>query len=132
MPAKVEAVFRSYAPRLRARLLRLRQIILKTAAKMDGVGALEETLKWGQPSYVAKGGSTIRIDQVKGEPGRYALYFICHTDLVATFRELYPELDYGGNRSIAFGVGEKIPEDALRHCISLALNYRGRASRRTR
>lgn len=124
--AAVEGVFAGYEPRLRARLLRLRDIILKTAAKMDGVGAITETLRWGQPSYLAKYGSTIRIDAVKGEPGRYAMYFICHTDLIATFRELYPQLEYGGNRSILFHVRDKIPEDALRHCISLALTYRAR------
>jgi hypothetical protein len=103
-PPKIDAVFRDYPPRLRAKLMRLRQIILKTAAKMDDVGALEETLRWGQPAYIAKRGSTIRIDQVKAEPGRYAIFFICNSDLVATFRELYPNLDYRGNRSIAFSM----------------------------
>ena len=47
----------------------------------------------------SKSGSTIRIDQVKAEAGQYAVYFHCQTDLVETFRELYPELRYGGNRS---------------------------------
>ena len=120
----VEAVFRAYAPAMRAKLMRLRGIILATAAKMDGVGEIAETLRWGQPSYVAKGGSTIRIDAVKNEPGRYAMYFICHTDLIARFREHYPQLEYGGNRSILFHTRERIPEDALRHCVSMALTYK--------
>ena len=35
--------------------------------------------------------------------GRYAVYFHCQTDLVETFRELYPtEFSFGGNRSILF------------------------------
>ena len=49
----------------------------------------------GQPSYLTpetKSGSTIRIDQVKAAAGQYAVYFHCQTDLVETFRELYPEL----------------------------------------
>jgi len=57
----------------------------------------------GQPSYLtaeSKSGSTIRIDQVKAEAGQYAVYFHCQTDLVETFRELYPELSYSGNRAI--------------------------------
>ena len=120
----VEAVFRAHAPAMRAKLLKLRGIILATAAKMDGVGEIVETLRWGQPSYIAKGGSTIRIDAVKTEPGRYAMYFICHTDLIARFREHYPQLDYGGNRSILLHTRERIPEDALRHCISMALTYK--------
>jgi hypothetical protein len=65
----VETVFRAYAPAMRAKLMKLRRIILATAAKMDGAGGIEETLRWGQPSYIAKGGSTIRIDAVKNEPG---------------------------------------------------------------
>jgi hypothetical protein len=87
---------------------------------------LQESLKWGQPSYLTtetKSGSTIRIDQVKPTPGQYALYFHCQTNLVETFRELYPELRYGGNRSILLDAKEKLPEAALRHCVALALTY---------
>jgi hypothetical protein len=104
----------------------LRRLIFDTADTTEGVGALEEALKWGQPSYLtaeSKSGSTIRIDQVKAEAGGYAVYFHCQTDLVETFRELYPELRYGGNRSILLDAGEKLPEAALRHCIALALTY---------
>lgn len=121
MPAHVDAAFRAHPAPLRARLERLRRIVLATAAKMDGV-AVEETLKWDQPAFLSKGGSTIRIDGTKD--GRAAMYFICHTDLIATFRELYPELSYEGNRGILLSARGKIPEDALRHCVSLALTYR--------
>src|SRR6266481_3567216 len=100
---EVEAVFNAYPRPLKARLLALRRLIFQTAKATPGVGALQETLKWGQPSYLTpetKSGSTIRIDQVKAEAGQYAVYFHCQTNLVETFRELYPELRYGGNRSI--------------------------------
>jgi hypothetical protein len=64
---------------------------------------LQETLKWGQPSYLTpqtKSGSTVRIDRVKSG-NQVALYFHCQTDLVATFRELYPEeLTCSGNRAV--------------------------------
>jgi hypothetical protein len=123
----VDAVFKAYPKILRGRLLALRRLILETAAAMDGVGVLQETLKWGQPSYLtpaSKSGSTIRIDSVKGNAGQYAMYVHCQTDLVATFRELYPkELNYGGNRSIIFEVDDEIPDAALRHCVGLALTY---------
>jgi hypothetical protein len=126
MPPHVEAVFLSHPAGVRAKLLRLRKIVHDTAAKMDGVGALEETLKWGQPAYLSRGGSTIRIDRVKDDPSRIAMYFICHTDLIVTCRELYPALQYDGNRAILLDVRGPIPEDALRHCISLALTCRRR------
>jgi len=123
----VEAVFRAYPAPVRAKLLALRRLILDTAKTTTGVGALKETLKWGQPSYLTaetKSGSTIRIDQVKSAANQYAVYFHCQTDLVATFRELYPrEFSFGGNRSILLNAGDEIDQPALRHCLALALTY---------
>jgi len=127
--AAIEAVFEAYPQPVKSRLLALRRLIFDTAKSTKGVGALEEALKWGQPSYLtpeSKSGSIVRIDQLKTEAGGYAVYFHCQTDLVETFRELYPELRYGGNRSILLDAGEKLPEVALRHCIALALTYHAR------
>ena len=123
----VDAVFDAYPKPIKAKLLALRRLIFDTAKTTEGVGALQETLKWGQPSYLTpetKSGSTIRIDQVKSTPGQYAVYFHCQTDLVETFRELYPkEFRYGGNRSILLNAKGEVPEAALRHCVALALTY---------
>jgi hypothetical protein len=57
---------------------------------------------------------------VKSEPDKYALYFHCQTNLVDTFRELYPNLVYEGNRSILLDTTEALPKDTLRHCVALA------------
>jgi hypothetical protein len=61
----VEAVFDAYPRPVRAKLLALRRLILDTAKRTEGVGRLQETLKWGQPSYLtsetgsaARSGST--------------------------------------------------------------------------
>jgi hypothetical protein len=122
----LDAVFSAYPKPVKAKLLALRRLIFDTAKTTGGVGALEEALKWGQPSYLtteSRSGSTIRIDQVKAEAGQYAVYFHCQTDLVETFRELYPDLPYGGNRSILLDAADRLPEAALRHCVALALTY---------
>ena len=123
----VQAAFDAYPKPLRLKLLALRRLILDTARNTGGVGAIEETLKWGQPSYLTtetKSGSTIRIDRVKSAANQYAVYLHCQTDLVETFRELYPtQLRYGGNRSILLNAAEKLPEPELRHCVALALTY---------
>jgi len=122
----VDAVLSAYPAPVKAKLLALRRLIFDTAKTTKGVGALEEALKWGQPSYLttqSKSGSTIRIDQVKTVAGQYAVYFHCQTDLVETFRELHPELRYGGNRAILLDAADKLPEAALRHCVALALTY---------
>jgi hypothetical protein len=123
----VDAVFSAYPKPVKAKLLALRRLIFDTARTTSGVGALEETLKWGQPSYLTpetKSGSTIRIDRLKSSANQYAVYFHCQTDLVETFRNLYPtELRYEGNRSIILNAEDAIPEPVLRHCVALALTY---------
>src|SRR5689334_4397219 len=86
----IAAVLSAYPKPVRDRLLALRRLILETAHTTAGVGAIEEALKWGQPSYLTSetgSGSTIRIDGVKSVPNQYAVYFHCQTNLVETFRE---------------------------------------------
>jgi hypothetical protein len=114
------SILRGYPPAVRTRLMRLRQLILDAAD-----APVEEALRWGQAAYLTKDGSPIRIDATKD--GRVALYFICTTDLVATFRELHPELSYEGNRAILLPLKGRLPEAALSHCIRLALTYKLRA-----
>jgi hypothetical protein len=128
----VKAAFDQHPPAIKARLLALRQLIFETAAGIEGVGPLQETLKWNQPSYLTsetKSGSTIRLDRMRATE-QYALFFHCQTDLVATFRELYPtELSFEGNRSIVLHVDDPVPEQALSHCVGLALTYHLRKRR---
>ncbi len=134
MPAEVAAVFRACPARLRSRLIALRRLILKTAARTEGVGTLEEALKWGQPSFLttqSRSGSTIRIDRVKDGGDRYAIYFHCQTDLVSTFRTLYPKtFAYEGNRAIVLDAKKAPDEKALAHCIALALTYHARKAQK--
>ena len=125
-------IFDGYPKPVRTKLLALRKLILDTAKTTKGVGAIEEALKWGQPSYLtseSKSGTTVRIDQVKSVPGQYAVYFHCQTNLVETFRELYPDLKYGGNRAILLDAKHRLPEAELRHCVALALTYHLRRNR---
>lgn len=127
IPDDVAAVFESYPPVLRQRLLALRQLILDTAAVTEGVGEIEEALRWGEPSYLTpdtKSGSTVRLNRVKGTEDRYAIYFKCTTTLVGTFRRMYPDLfAYSGNRAVEFHVDDTVPSNELAHCIALALRY---------
>jgi len=128
---EVEAVFDAYPTGLKARLLHLRQQIFFVAAKNDRIGPLTETLKWGQPSYLtaqSKSGVTVRIDRIKQKSGQteeeYGMFVHCQTSLVSTWRDLYTgSLDFDGNRCIRFTATEDPPEDALRHCIGMALTY---------
>lgn len=123
----VAAVFTASTPAARTQLLRLRTLIFATAAATPGVGSLDETLKWGQPSYLTsatKSGTTIRIDAVKSDPGRVALYVHCQTHLIEQFRERYGDaLSFEGNRAILLDIDAPLPVEPLRHCIAMALTY---------
>jgi len=124
--AAVDAVFDACPAPVKAKLKALRRLILDTAKATKGVGAIEEALKWGQPSYLTPqtgSGSTIRIDRVKSADNQVAVFFHCQTDLVETFRELHPKLSYSGNRAILLDADKKLPEAELRHCVALALTY---------
>ena len=133
---QVAAVFNNYPETMREKLMFLRQLIFDTAAATEGVGELEETLKWGEPSYLTpetKSGSTVRIDWKESNQDQYAMYFKCTTNLVETFREKYPmQFKYGGNRSIIFDEDDEIPVPELRDCIALALTYHLRKKARKR
>lgn len=123
----VKAVFAAYPQGLRGRLLGLRALVF-AAADDAGVGAIEETLKWGQPAYRPRApstGTTVRLDATKS--GGYALYVHCQTTLASQFRDLYPgRFRYEGDRALLFKVDEAPPRAELRHCIALALSYHRR------
>ena len=72
---RVEEVFDNYPDNIRPKIDALRQLILDSATEVAGVDKLEETLKWGEPSYLTKHGSTIRIDWKPKSPEQYAIYF---------------------------------------------------------
>ena len=125
--SEVEEIFNKYPLAMRDKLLFLRQLIFDTANELEIKDKLEETLKWGEPSYIAKGGSTIRMDWKESKPNQYAMYFHCKTKLVDTFKELYRDaFNFEANRAIIFGEDDDIQVDELKHCIELSLTYHSR------
>ena len=121
---EVARVFASYPESMRKRMMRLRQLVLDRASETEGVDKLEETLKWGEPSYLTKGGSTLRMDWKDRAPNQYAIYFNCNTKLVSTFKELYGDVfTFEGKRAIVFDENDELPVDELKHCVSLTLRY---------
>lgn len=121
---EVKKVFSNYPDLVRQKILNLRKLIIETANEIKEITHLEETLKWGEPSYRAKNGSTIRIDWKSKTPHQYAIYFKCTSKLVPTFREVYKDLfNFEGDRAIIFTMDDRIPEEELKTCIKAALIY---------
>jgi hypothetical protein len=121
---EVESVFNDYPDFVRNKMLKLRSLILETVSEIEEAESLEETLKWGEPSYLVKNGSTIRIDWKSKTPDQYAIYFKCTSKLVPTFKKVFGSIfKYEKNRAILFDLNDKIPVKELKVCISLALQY---------
>jgi len=121
----VAEVFSRYPPSVRKKMLALRKLVIEGATALNKLDSLEETLKWQEPSYLVKGGSTLRMDWKADKPSQYAMYFTCNTKLVDTFRELFGDrLNYEGNRAVIFKLDDELPVAEVRHCIRMALDYR--------
>lgn len=123
--AKVEKAFNAYPDATRQGLLTLRELVFETAAKTEGVGALEETLKWGQPAYLTpetKSGSTLRLGLSKR--GDFAIFTHCQTTLMSDLQSLFPDdFRYEGNRAVHFDNGVPLPMAQIEHLIVRALTY---------
>ena len=119
----VLAKFDSYPPHVKVKMLALRQMIIETATSI-GLSDLHETLKWGEPSYLVKKGSTIRMDWKQRSPHQYAIYFNCNSSLVPTFKIIYGTLfKYEKNRAILIDMDKEVPFSQLKECISMAMQY---------
>lgn len=127
MENTVEQKFNSYPNHIKPKMESLRNLIYEVAKGTEGVGDLEETLKWGEPAYLTpqtKSGTTIRIDWKPKNPDQLAMYVSCNTTLISTFRTMFDnDLEFEGNRAIVFPVNEPIPKKPLMICIRKALRY---------
>ena len=123
MDLRVKKKFETYPENVAALLSNIRDLILNVA-KQDGISDITETLKWGEPSYVSKIGSTVRFDWKAKSPEQYCIYFNCKTPLVETFKAVYGDIfKYDGNRAIILNIEQETPKE-LAHCISMSLRYK--------
>lgn len=119
-----EAKLAAYPAQVIQQMHYLRTLVRSVAENTPEVTRLEETLKWGEPSFLTNKGSTLRMDWKAKAPEQYALYFKCTSRLVPTIRTLYDDLfTYEKNRAILFALDDDVPEGQLRSCIRMALRY---------
>lgn len=126
MDKAIKDRFDEYPEHARVRLEELRHFVLSVASELE-LGDIEESVKWGEPSYSAKTGSPLRMDWKLKSPNQYYLFFNCQTKLIDTFRELYGDvLEFQGNRAIVLSLSAPLPTTPLKHCLELALTYHQR------
>ncbi len=121
---KVDEIFASYPDQVKEKMRFLRQLVRDTAEETEGVEQLVETIKWGEPSFITKNGSTLRMDWKEKSPDQYAIYFQCTSRLVHTFKIVFEhQFQFEGNRAIVFQLNQKIPITELKECIKASLMY---------
>jgi len=121
---KVDEVFKNYPDFVRDKMHFLRELVIETANEAPEITTLEETLKWGEPSFLNKNGSTLRMDWKEKTPNQYQMYFKCTSRLVETFKLVFGDLfDYEKSRAIIFQLDQEIPVEELKKCIRATLLY---------
>lgn len=122
----VRAAFEAFPETYQQPLRDLRQLILETAEDDPRVGTLQETLKWGQPSWLParpRIGTTIRLGTDR-QGTHLALFFHCQTSVIRDFRSgPGKDMRFDGNRAILLDPDNPLPHDLLRLPIRHALTY---------
>lgn len=135
---EVRAAFDSWPAGPRKRMLQLRELIFATAAATPGVGAIEEDLRWGQPSYLTtetKSGTAVRLGFIPaddaGSSAACGVYVHCQTNIVAAMRRKLnargtnaTPLAFDGNRCLRVPLSGRLPAAELREFFVAALTYR--------
>ena len=125
-PAPLTAYVATWSAAAQDHLWACRTLFHIIAAEAD-TGPLDETLKWGQPSWrpqKPRTGATLRMDWAAKTPNRLSFYVDCKTDLAARMRDIYPDLPVNdGQRHLGIDLAQPLPEQALSHLAEMTFTY---------
>ncbi|WP_291378768.1 DUF1801 domain-containing protein [Demequina sp.] len=125
LAAPVAAAIADYPDAHRDTLLALRALVYEVAQRTEGVGPVEETVRWGQPAYVTRTGTTIRLAAARGDDDAVGVYTSCQTPLVADFATEHGDrFAYDGVRGIHVAAGEPLRTRELADFLESALTYK--------
>lgn len=121
----VKAALAGHDGDARAHILALRDLIYEVAETLP-VGRIDESLKWGQPSYTTadiKAATPIRLGVTKD--GDVAVLTHCQSTVMSDFRALAPQdMRFDGNRALLLDPAAPLPTEAIVPLIRAALTYR--------
>ena len=124
-PPAIQSALDAMPDDVRAALLPVRDLIYKLATELS-VGRIEETLKWGQPSYTTpdtKVATPIRLGVSK--TGRPAIFTHCQSTVMTNFQNTCPpEFEFDGNRALYLEPAGDIAMEKIAPLIGAALTYR--------
>ena len=123
MPNDVAAVLSNMPVALQPSIIKLRAIIFDVAHEAE-IGGLNETLKWGEISYLPakkRVGTTIRLGAE--EPDVVRFFVPCQTRLLDIYRARFPEeFTYVGDREVRMSP-EQVDQPHVGELVALALTY---------
>lgn len=126
LPPEVQVVLSTWPDTAQRHLLAIRDILFDVAAQSD-VGALDESLKWGQPAWrprAPRTGSTLRFGWSAQNPAALMAFVNCRTDLAGQMSTRFPNAyDNDGRRSLAFDLATPLPDPAIRTLAHLTFTY---------
>ncbi len=120
LSTSISEVIDCYDAATRMGVLQLRGLILNVARSLSE--PIEETLRWGQPAYIAPKGSTLRLGPHKD--ASFAIFAHCQSSIITSYAQAFPGWDkLDGNRAILFDHPDQIEPERLTHLIRHALTY---------
>ena len=123
MLSDAKTIFDAVEPDAKTGLIRLRDMIYATAEADPRIAPIAETLKWGQPAYVSKTGTTLRLGVPKS--GGFGLFVHCQSRVIPDYQAMFPDLDrFDGTRGLLFSSPNEIDETRHTWLIQRALTYR--------
>ncbi|MEP5732549.1 MAG: hypothetical protein ABJL67_24625 [Sulfitobacter sp.] len=94
------------------------------------IGPLDETLKWGQPSWRPvrpRTGSTLRMGWRQADADHLAFFVDCKTNLAAQMQDIYPDVfQNDGKRALLLPLSRPFAEQAVAHLAELTFTYHQR------
>lgn len=118
----VAQAFDAFPRESREGLLRLRDRILEWADRNLEKGDLSEELRWGQPAYLTKKGSTLRLGLPK--QGGFAIYAHCQSTIIGDFADQFAaDFEIEGNRAVVFRNPALADDPRIDSLIRHALTY---------
>ncbi len=125
-PAPLLNLITTWSEEASAALWECRALFHQIAEETE-VGRLDETLKWGQPSWrpiKPRTGSTLRAGWDAARPDQLSLFVDCKTDLAARMRDNYPDLPANdGQRQLGISLGAPLPKQAIMHLAQMTFTY---------
>lgn len=123
----IKSIINTYPSEAQNKFNQIRELVFKVAESNPAIGRINETVKWGEPAYLAEKkrvGTTVRIAWKQKHEKFIGIYLNCKTTLVENIATLFPnDFLILGNRGLLIKLDDEIPYDAIHFCIEMSLTY---------